>query len=927
MNNPEIEPGLRPGQALCVQEVAVYRGPHLYSRTKMVRIQLDLGRVEQYPTNLLPGFVDALLKHVPGLREHGCSYGEPGGLVLRMEEGTWLGHVAEHVAIELQNMAGADVARGKTRSVTNMPGVYNVMFEYENEDVGLLAGRFALELVNLLLPIELQGLAGADMIAPSPLALFAMPEALRVLRAMHSEIAFGPTTASIVREAEARSIPWRRLDNSSLVQLGYGKHLKRIRASCSSLTSEVAAEIAGDKELTNRLLTEAGLPAPLGIVASSAEEAVEAARTIGLPVVIKPVDGNHGRGVNIGLSTHSEVEWGFEQARAHSSLVLVEQQFVGGDHRILVIGGKLVAAAKRVPAQVVGDGRATIAQLIDRKNEDPRRGNGHESALTRISIDECLIHYIARSGYTLASVPEWGKPVMLLPTANLSTGGTAIDCTEDIHPDNALIACRAARILGLDIAGIDFVAPDIRKSVLETGGGIIEVNAGPGFRMHLYPSQGKRRNVAAPVLDLLYPPGAPSRVPVLAVTGTNGKTTTTRMLAHILAADGQIVGMTSSNGVYIDGRRILEGDCTGPRSARVVLGEPTIDVAVLETARGGLLREGLAFDACDIGCVTNVTADHLGLRGVHTVEDLAAVKSVVVEAVHENGWSILNADDPRVAAMREEAGGHICYFSTKAPKQWPDFLKDHVLHGGRALGCDLASGPFDMILYDQAQKMLICRADEIPSTMNGMAAFNVENALAASAMAVCNDVPLPVISEALRSFGTSYEQSAGRLNMVEREGVRIIVDYAHNPGGLRALGGLVRKLRTGNSSCIGVVGIGGDRRDQDIFEMGEIAASLFDRLILKEDYDLRGRSAGEVAAILRQGALKAGFDASKIEVVLREHEAVERALGSALNDDLIVVTADDIARVWARVSAPPANELDPLPYKGAIPLQSEIRVF
>ncbi|WP_261316401.1 Mur ligase family protein [Rhizobium leguminosarum] len=445
--------------------------------------------------------------------------------------------------------------------------------------------------------------------------------------------------------------------------------------------------------------------------------------------------------------------------------------------------------------------------------------------------------------------------------------------------------------------------------------------------MHLYPSQGKRRNVAAPVLDLLYPPGAPCRVPVLAVTGTNGKTTTTRMLAHILAASGQIVGMTSSDGVYIDGRRIMEGDCAGPRSARIVLGEPTIDVAVLETARGGLLREGLAFDACDIGCVTNVTADHLGLCGVHTVEELAAVKSVVVEAVHVDGWSILNADDPLVAAMREEAGGHLCYFSTKAPTQWPDFLRDHVLQGGRALGCDLDSGTFDMILYDQSQTMLICRINEIPATMSGMAAFNVENALAASAMAVCNGVSLPVIREALRSFGTSYEQSAGRLNMVEREGVRIIVDYAHNPGGLRALGGVIRKLRNGNGSCIGVVGISGDRRDLDILEMGEIAGRLFDRLVLKEDYDLRGRSAGEVAAILRQGALKAGFEASKIEVVLAEHQAVERALRSALMGDLVVITADDTARVWKQVSAPPSKDLDFLPPRDTYPRQSEMRAL
>jgi cyanophycin synthetase len=915
MNTLENEPDLRPVQTLRVQEIGAYRGPHLHSRTKMVRIQLDLGTLEQYPTNRLPGFTGTLLEHLPGLHGHGCSYGEPGGLVLRMEEGTWLGHVAEHVAIELQNMVGADVARGKTRSVVGSHGVYNVMFEYEHESVGLLAGRFALELVNALLPTELQGVAGADLIAPSPLAAFDLTEALRVLRAAHSDIAFGPTTASIVREAEARSIPWRRMDNTSLVQLGYGKYCKRIRASCSTLTSQIATEIAGDKELTNHLLIEAGLPAPVGVLVTTASEALEAAREIGFPAVIKPVDGNHGRGVNIGLSSHSEVEWGFQQAQAHSRQVLVEQQFVGFDHRILVIGGKVIAAAKRVPAHVVGDGRATIDQLITRKNEDPRRGDGHESALTKISIDECLIRYIARSGHSLASIPEWGKTVMLLPTANLSTGGTAIDCTDDIHPDNALMACRAAQIVGLDIAGIDFVAPDIKKSVVETGGGIIEVNAGPGFRMHLYPSQGKSRNVAAPVLDLLYPAGAPSRVPILAVTGTNGKTTTTRMLAHILAFNGQKVGMTSSTGVYIDGRRIMEGDCTGPKSARVVLGEPTIDVAVLETARGGLLREGLAFDTCDIGCVTNVTADHLGLRGIQTLEELASVKSVVVEAVRRDGWSVLNADDPLVAAMRAEAGGQLCYFSAKSTALWPEFLKDHIRDGGRAVGCDLFSDSFEMILYDRGQTMLICHANEIPATMGGMAAFNVENAVAASAMAVCNGVPLPVIGKALTAFGTSYEQSAGRLNMVERNGVRTIVDYAHNPAGLRAVGDLVKKLKGEIGSCIGVIGVSGDRRDQDILEMGAIAAGLFDRLILKEDYDLRGRPAGGAAAILRQGALNAGFEPSRIEVVLAEHHAVRHAVHAALAGDLIVITADDVARVWEQVSAPAAEDPDPFPLR------------
>jgi cyanophycin synthetase len=914
-------------RGLTVRDTAVYRGPHLFSRTKMVRIELDLGVLEQYPTDLLSGFTESLLERLPGLRQHGCSYGEPGGLVLRMEEGTWLGHVAEHIAIELQNLVGADVSRGKTRSVTGMPGVYNVMFEYENEDVGVMAGRYALELVNSLLPARLQGVKDIDLIAKSPLSTFGLPEALAHLGSLQSDTAFGPTTASIVREADARHIPWRRLDNTSLVQLGYGKHLKRIRASCSSLTSEIATEIAGDKELTNRLLIEAGLPAPVGTVVTSAEQAAAAALELGFPVVVKPVDGNHGRGVNIGVCTEKEVRWAFGQAQAHCGQVLVEQQFTGFDHRILVVGGKLVAAAKRVPAHVIGDGKETIASLIARKNEDPRRGEGHEAALTRITVDDCLIHYISRAGLTLASVPDWGQQVMLLPTANLSTGGTAIDCTDNVHPHNALIACRAAQIVGLDIAGIDFVAPDISKSVADTGGGIIEVNAGPGFRMHLYPSQGKPRNVAAPVLDLLYPTGATSRIPVLAVTGTNGKTTTARMLAHILAVSGQKVGMTSSNGIYIDGRCIMEGDCTGPKSARVVLGDPTIDVAVLETARGGLLREGLAFDKCDVACVTNVTADHLGLRGIHTVEDLAAVKSVVVEQVHRSGWSVLNADDPLTAAMRLDAGGQLCFFSTRSPEQWPDFLSEHVQAGGRLLGCDLASGTLELVVYDQRQTMLLALADEIPATLNGMAAFNVENALAAAAMAFCNGIPVPSIRAALSSFGTSYEQSAGRLNMIERDDVRIIVDYAHNTGGLRALGLLVEKLKIGHSRCIGVVSISGDRRDQDMIEMGRIAGSLFDQVIIKEDDDLRGRLPGEAAAILRQGALAAGLEASNIKLVLGEPEAVDHALRAVQAGDLLVITADKISLVWNQVSGERAEEFGAPPPKGVVTPQIEARAF
>jgi cyanophycin synthetase len=912
MNTTEVENGERAQRGLDVREVAVYRGPHLYSRTPMVRIEVDLGLLEDYPTDRLPGFKDALLEVLPGLARHGCSLGFAGGFVRRMEEGTWLGHVAEHVAIELQNIVGADVARGKTRSVPGHPGVYNMMFEYEDEEVGLVAGRLALELVNSLLPSALRGLSGAEKIAGWPLEAFDAAAAIAYLRERRAACAFGPTTASIVREAEARGIPWHRMDGSSLVQFGYGKNIKRIRASCSTLTSEIATEIAGDKELTNHLLSQAGLPVPRCEIVTSAEEAVAAAQRLGFPVVTKPIDGNHGRGVNIGLEDAAEVEWGFGQAAACSHPVLVEQQFRGDDHRILVIGGKLVAAARRVPAHVVGDGHSSIEALIARQNEDPRRGEGHEAVLTKITIDECLLHYIGLSGLDLATVPAKGERVMLRPTANLSTGGTAVDCTASIHPDNALIACRAAQIVGLDIAGIDFVAPDISRSVLETGGGIIEVNAGPGFRMHLSPTEGTARNVAKPVVDLLYPPGTPSRIPVLAVTGTNGKTTTARMLAHILAGSGQKVGLTSTTGIHVGGRKIMSGDCTGPKSARIVLSEPDLDVAVLETARGGILREGLGFDACDVGCVTNVTGDHLGLRGIDTVEDLARVKSVVVEAVRRDGWSVLNADNPHTAAMREDAGGQLCYFTTRPTQDWPDFLRIHRRDGGRVLSCDLEDARPAIILHDRGQEVHVADIAEIPATLEGLAAFNVENALAAAATAYCNGISLSLIRAGLRSFATTYEQSAGRLNITDCGGVRTILDYAHNPSGLRALGGLVARLKEHHGTAIGVIGIAGDRRDEDIIEMGEVAAGIFDRLILKEDDDLRGRATGEVAALLSEGARRAGFAMANVEIVLSEAAAVDHALSSARPGDLVVLTVDDIDAVWKQVSQRAGDAPKPL---------------
>jgi cyanophycin synthetase len=887
-------------QTMRVITTKVFRGPHLYSQYPMVQIQFDLGSLEHWPTDELGDFPDKLCSILPGIQTHGCSYGEPGGFIRRMHEGTWLGHVIEHVAIELQTMVGMRVTRGKTRSVSGLPGVYNIMYCYIDEKVAVAAGRLAIELVNSLLPEHLRGVENLDEVADGP-EFTDFEKGLADLCALAATRAFGPTTASLVHEAERRHIPVHRIDDSSLIMFGQGKYQKRIRASCSDLTSEVATEIAADKDLTKILLDQAGLPVPRGELVRSADEAVFAAERLGYPVVTKPLDGNHGRGVNIDLGSAEEVRWGFEQAREHGRTVIVEQFFRGADHRILVIGGQVVAIARRVPAHVVGDGRKTIEQLIKDVNSDPRRGEGHSSVLTRIEVDEATTHFLQLSDLRLQSVPLPGQTVFLRPTANLSTGGTAIDRTDDIHPENALIARRAAQIVGLDIAGIDFVCPDIAQPVSQTGGGIIEVNAGPGFRMHLEPFQGRPRNVARPVLEMLFPDDSDGRIPIFAITGTNGKSTTVRMLDHILREAGCTVGLTSTTGVYLNGQRIMSGDCSGPKSARVVLREPSVDAAVLECARGGILREGLAFDECDVAAVLNVSEDHLGLKGVNTVEDLAAVKAVVVESVRRGGWSILNADNEHTIAMAEHAGGQICYFTLKDQKDWPDFLSEHVARGGRVINREWVGDSWDIVIHEDSEAIYFMKVHEIPATFEGWAEFNVANALAAIAMAHCHRVHLNVVRTAMRSFTTSFEDSPGRLNVHDGHGFRAILDYAHNPDGLSELGKLVMRMRDRYNRTIGLVGVAGDRRDADILAMGALATRYFDTIVFKEDDMLRGRQPGTVAALLRQGALDAGCSPDRIHTILEEDEATDFCLRQARENDLVVLTADHIDMVWNQV--------------------------
>ena len=889
---------------LRVIERAVYRGPNLYSLSPMVRIRLDLASLEACPTDRLDGFTDRLLAMAPGLMEHGCSYGEPGGFARRLREGTWLGHVIEHLALELQARTGAAVSRGKTRSVKGQPGVYDVMVRYEEDAVALMAVRLAIQIVDCLLPEDLRGANGLDRITPSDEApgladARNVDSAMQVLAPYARRKALGPSTRALADAARAMGIPVTRLDEHSLIQLGWGANQRRIRASVTDATGLVAAEAAGDKSLAKRLLADIGVPTARGEVVRSADEAARAARRLKFPLVTKPLDGNHGRGVSLGLRTEEEVRQGFEAAARHGRRVIVEEQLRGRDYRILVVNGAVVAVAERTPAQVTGDGASTIGELIDQINADPRRGDGHENVMTRIKVDDHVRGLLAEAGMTLDSVPPRGMVVPLRATANLSTGGTAIDRTDEIHPENAALARRAALAIGLDVAGIDLLAPDITRPVRETGGGVVEVNAAPGLRMHIAPSEGQARDVGRAVIRSLFPRGTRSRIPVLAVTGTNGKSTVGRMVSHIFKAQGRTVGLTNTSGVYIGDEQVYAGDASGPRSARMVLRDPTVEVAVMECARGGILREGLAFDRCDVGCVLNIQPDHLGLRGVDTLEDLADAKSVVVEAVSRRGVSVLNADDPLTIRMARDAGGRVCWFSMRGGHGAPGFVQKHLAEGGMAVLTESGRGGETLVLYDRGERTELLRSGDIPATLGGRVRFNVQNAMAAAAMAYGVGVRPDVIAQALTTFASTYAQNPGRMNVMRAHDVTVILDYAHNPEALRALGEAVTQLRQEDGGrLIGMVSIPGDRRDQDILEMGEIAAGCFDVVVCRETPDGRGRPHGEITRMLAQGARRGGADDSRIRGVPEEDEAVKCSLALARPGDVVVLTPTRVEAVW-----------------------------
>jgi cyanophycin synthetase len=870
---------------------AVYVGPSLYAHFPVIRLELDLGALEAWPTARLgKPFTDALLAALPGLAEHGCSYGEPGGFVRRMteDEGTWLGQVLEHVAIELQNVAGIRVTFGKTRG-TGTPGHYHVVYEYEQRDEGLAAGALALDLLDSLLPAELR----RERDREEPFDFEAERDAF--IRFAQRR-ALGPSTASLVQAAERRDIPWLRLNNQSLVQLGYGKYQQRIQATITGRTSHIAVELASDKEETNQLLAMHGLPVPRQELVRTEEEAVRAAQRIGYPVVVKPYNGNHGRAVAIHLTTDEAVRAAFTAAQEVSRSVLVESYVLGDDHRLLVVNGTLVAATKRTPGHVVGDGTHTIAELVAIVNKDPRRGIGHEKVLTRLALDAQALRLLEKAGLTPDSVPADGVVVPLRATANLSTGGTATDVTDIIHPDNAEMAVRAIQAVGLDVGGVDFLTRDITESYKKHGGAICEVNAAPGFRMHSAPSEGKPRDVAGPVIDMLFPPGQPTVVPIAAVTGTNGKTTTARMLAHICKMGGMTPGLTTTDGVYIDGQRTVEGDMTGPVATRTVLSDPAIDVAVLEVARGGLLRAGMGTRYVNVGAVLNVRSDHLGMKGVDTLEALAEVKRVVVEVARDA--AILNADDPlclRMASYTEAK--HLCYVTTDPGHA---LVREHIRAGGRAVSLESGVNGQMITIYDKGAHIPLLWTHLIPATIEGRALHNVQNAMFAAAMAFSMGLKLETIRQGLRTFDTTFFQAPGRTNVFDEHPFKVILDYGHNAHAVGTMADLASRLDVKGRRIVVLAGPG-DRRDEDLREIAAVTAGRFDHYICRRDDRLRGRGSDEVPRIIAEALRAAGVDASAISVIPDEQEAVDAALRMARAGDLLLVFGDAIVRCWKQI--------------------------
>ncbi|MEH6576088.1 MAG: cyanophycin synthetase [Amphritea sp.] len=873
----------------------VYVGPNLYAHFPVIRHVVDLGILEQYPSvKLGDAFIEGLISALPGLHEHGCSYGEPGGFIRRLkeDEGTWIGHIWEHAVLELQCMAGTEVTFGKTRGAGE-EGQYNMVYEYKQRDVGLEAAKLARKLLVSLMPQEVQAQLDTRLSDD-----FDFSEELSEFIHFAQRKEFGPSTQSLVNAAEERDIPWLRLNQYSLVQLGHGKYQQRIQATITSETKHIAVEISCDKEDTHNLLNDLGLPVPQQRMVYSERQAISAASRIGYPVVLKPLNANHGRGVSINLTREDEITTAFAHAREQgtSRAVLVESFLTGLDHRMLVVNGELVAVAKRVPGHVVGDAEHSIAELIDIVNEDPRRGVGHEKVLTQLELDTQASRLMEEAGYSQSTILPAGEIFYLRSTANLSTGGTAIDMTDVVHPDNKSMAERAVKAVGLDVGGVDFLTADITQSYKDIGGGIVEINAAPGFRMHVAPSEGKPRDVAGKVMDMLFPPASQTQIPIAGITGTNGKTTTSRMLSHILKTAGHVVGMTSTEGVYVDGHLSVKGDMTGPVSSQIVLRDPSVDIAVLETARGGIARSGLGYRHTDVSACLNVQPDHLGMRGIDTLDQLAEIKRIVVEVAKDT--AVLNADDPQCLKMADYTQAkHLCYVTMNSGH---GLVREHIRAGGRAVVLEKGINGEMITIFDNGAHIPLLWTHLIPATLEGKAMHNVQNAMFAAALAYSLGKSIDDIQHGLRTFNTTFFQAPGRMNVFDEHPFRVILDYAHNPDGVRNMSELASKLDVEGKRIVVIAGPG-DRRDEDLDNIAKAAAGHFDVYICKADDNRRGRGHDEVPKRVASVLKEQGISEENIFIVPDEIEAIDKALGMAEQNDLVMIFGDAITRCWKQI--------------------------
>lgn len=850
-----------------IDKIQALRGPNIWSvkRRKLIQMRLDLEDMEEKPTNLIPGFRERIEALLPSMYAHRCSEGVPGGFFSRVDRGTWMGHVIEHIALEIQTLAGMETGFGRTRE-TKTPGVYNVVFSYTEENVGLYAAEAAVRIAEALI-------AGTD---------YDLEADIQRMKEIRERDRLGPSTGSIVEEAVARDIPWIRLGSNSLVQLGYGVNQMRFQATITCKTSHIAVDIACNKEETKRMLERNSIPVASGGICSTADELKEIVDRIGYPIVLKPLDGNHGKGASINVQNYEDAVAGLEFAQNYSRRVIVEKFITGFDFRVLVIDNKFIAAAKRVPAHVVGNGNETIQQLIELANLDPRRGYGHENVLTEIKVDRDTLDLLTKNGQTLDSVPDLGEIVYLKSTANLSTGGTSVDVTDYVHPENIFLAERIARIIGLDVCGIDIMAENLTQPLSETGGCVLEVNAAPGFRMHLAPSEGLPRNVAAPVMDMLYPLGKECRIPIIAVTGTNGKTTTTRLIAHIVKNNGYRVGFTTSDGIYVQNHMLEKGDTTGPLSAEYILKDPTVEFAVLETARGGILRSGLGFSRCDIAVITNIQEDHLGLSDIHTLDDLVRVKAVVARSVKKDGWVILNAEDEYCMKIEDLVDCNVAYFALDEEHPTAKRLSKE--------GKIVAVYENGFITIKRGEwKIRIERASLLPATMGGKARFMIANTLAAALAGYLHGFKTEDLSISLQTFVPSVAQTPGRMNIFEFNNFKVMIDFAHNPAGYRAIEDYLSHVDSGKK--IGIIAGVGDRRDEDIRECGRLAARMFDHIIIRQEKHLRGRTAENILDLIYEGISAAGKPTT-YEVIDKETEAIKHAISIAEENSFIVALSD-----------------------------------